>query len=71
MTRTTPPPVRVARLLGRVAFVLLFVHALWVVLTHDWPAVAALFFVLAIAYEVRTAETLRRVRVQLAGAQRR
>lgn len=66
MTGTTPPATRVVRDASRVAFVLLFAHALWVVLTHDWPAVAALFFVLGIWYEVRTAETLRTVRTRLA-----
>lgn len=39
-------------------------HALWVILAHDWSVVAGLFVALAVVYERRTTETLRRLRFQ-------
>jgi len=57
--------VRSVRASMRVLYVVLLVHALYVVLTADWPAAAALAFVLAAWYDYRTSTTLRRVRRRL------
>lgn len=50
---------------GRVVYAALVVHALYVVLTAEWPAAAALAFVLAVWYDYRASTTLRRVHRRL------
>ncbi|NHN42042.1 hypothetical protein G9C85_10430 [Halorubellus sp. JP-L1] len=57
--------VRSARVATRVLYVALVVHALYVVLTADWPAAAAFAFVLVAWYDYRASTTLRRVRRRL------
>lgn len=58
---------RVARLAGRVGYVALVVHALYVVLTAQWPEAAALAFLLAVWYDYRASTTLRRVHRRVFG----
>jgi len=48
-----------------VVYVLLLAHAVWVVLTADWPGAAVLAFLLAAWYDYRASHTLRRVRARL------
>lgn len=59
---TLPVSRAVVRATRRAVVGVLVLHALWVILTHDWPVVAGLFVVLAVVYERRAAETLRRLR---------
>lgn len=61
---------RGARLAGRVVYVALVVHALYVVLTADWPEAAALAFLLAVWYDYRASRTLRRVHRRVFGQHR-
>lgn len=58
---------RRARVAGRVLAALLVVHALYVVLTADWPEAAALAFLLAVWYDYRASTTLRRVHRRVFG----
>jgi hypothetical protein len=61
---------RGARVAGRIVYVALVVHALYVVLTADWPEAAALAFLLAVWYDYRASRTLRRLHRRLFGRQR-
>jgi len=61
---------RGARVAGRVVYVALVVHALYVVLTADWPEAAALAFLVAVWYDHRASRTLRRVHRRLFGQRR-
>ncbi|WP_227132429.1 hypothetical protein [Halorubellus salinus] len=58
---------RVVRVAGRVAYAALVVHALYVVLTAEWPEAAALVFLLAVWYDYRASTTLRRVHRRMFG----
>ncbi|WP_323674603.1 hypothetical protein [Halorubellus sp. PRR65] len=58
---------RGARVAGRVVYAALVVHALYVVLTAEWPEAAALAFVLAVWYDYRASTTLRRVHRRVFG----
>lgn len=58
---------RVARVAGRVGYAALVVHALYVVLTAEWPEAAALALLLAVWYDYRASTTLRRVRRRVFG----
>lgn len=55
------------RVAGRVVYAALVVHALYVVLTAEWPEAAALAFLLAVWYDYRASTTLRRVHRRLFG----
>lgn len=48
-----------------VVYLFLLGHALWVVLTADWPGAAVLAFLLAAWYDYRASHTLRRIRSRL------
>lgn len=61
---------RGARIAGRVVYVALVVHALYVVLTADWPEAAALAFLLVVWYDYRASRTLQRIHRRLFGRQR-
>jgi hypothetical protein len=61
---------RGARVAGRLVYVALVVHALYVVLTADWPEAAALTFLLAVWYDYRASGTLRTLQRRLFGPQR-
>jgi len=61
---------RGVRAAGRVVYVALVVHALYVVLTADWPEAAALAFLIAVWHDYRASRTLRRVHRRLFGQRR-
>jgi hypothetical protein len=67
MAATDGASTRSFQIVARVALGLLLVHALYVVLTAPWPEAAVLAFLLAVWYDVRASETLRRVHGRLFG----